>query len=317
MTARKRGVTGLCGVLLVDKPAGMTSHDVVSAVRRATGEGRVGHAGTLDPMATGLLVMLVGPATRLEPYISAAEKSYAATIAFGAATDTDDTEGQVVAELAVPSEVCDSAHAQEVLEGFLGEAMQQPPVYSAIKVGGKTAHRAARMGHEIELAPRPIRVDRARLVAIECSPPSWTVDFTVSKGTYIRALARDIGQRAGTVAHLSGLRRTTVGPLDVSDARALEDVVSAAQQGLLDSLWVDPVHALGFPAAEVDPVLAEDGRPIPVDRMSSTTLAAIDGESLVSVVAQPHGSLLGLYSRRGDRLVPRVVFPTGVTRGVQ
>ena len=187
MSAARRGATGLSGILLVDKPEGMTSHDVVAIVRRATGEGRVGHAGTLDPAATGLLVVLVGPATRLEPYLSSATKSYEATIAFGAATDTDDADGVIVATSPVPENVRDPAYAQALLARFLGESEQVPPTYSAIKTAGKAAHRVARAGGEVVVQPRPIRVDEARLLGVDPATESWRVSFTVSKGTYIRA----------------------------------------------------------------------------------------------------------------------------------
>ncbi len=211
MSAARRGATGLSGILLVDKPEGMTSHDVVAIVRRATGEGRVGHAGTLDPAATGLLVVLVGPATRLEPYLSSATKSYEATIAFGAATDTDDADGAVIATSPVPTEVGDPVYARALLARLLGDSEQMPPTYSAIKTAGEVAHRVARAGGEVVVRPRAIRVDEARLLDVDPETESWRVAFTVSKGTYIRALARDVGLAADTHAHLSGLTRTNSG----------------------------------------------------------------------------------------------------------
>ncbi|HEY5506633.1 MAG TPA: tRNA pseudouridine(55) synthase TruB, partial [Coriobacteriia bacterium] len=220
----RRGATSLVGILPLDKPAGLTSHDVVARVRRSTGEGRVGHAGTLDPMATGLLVVLIGAYARLAPYLTSASKCYEATIAFGAETDTDDAEGAVTRRAAVPAELLDPGHARVVLSGFLGSSMQTPPAYSAIKVGGRTAHREARAGSAMELEPRPVEVLAAELLATDADAASWNVAFDVSKGTYIRALARDIGRACGSAAHLSALRRTTSGRLTLADSHTLEEM---------------------------------------------------------------------------------------------
>ncbi|HZL05264.1 MAG TPA: tRNA pseudouridine(55) synthase TruB, partial [Coriobacteriia bacterium] len=192
----RRGATDLSGILAVDKPSGITSHDVVAAVRRATGERRVGHAGTLDPVATGLLTILVGPATRLEPYLSGHDKTYVATIAFGTSTDTDDADGAVIQTVPVPGDVIDPDAASRLLASFTGEQLQVPPAYSAIKRGGQVAHRAARAGEPLAIEPRPVVVRAAELIAIDSTVPVWDVRFTVSKGTYIRALARDIGAKA-------------------------------------------------------------------------------------------------------------------------
>ncbi len=304
MSARRRGATGLAGVLLVDKPAGLTSHDVVSRIRRITGEGRVGHAGTLDPMATGLLVVLIGPATRLEPYLSSASKSYLATIRFGAATDTDDAEGAVTEELPVDARTFDPAAARELLSTLLGESDQMPPAYSAIKVGGTVAHRAARAGTPLDLKPRPITVYEAELTGVDAGTSTWDVSFRVSKGTYIRSIARDIGVRAATVAHLAALRRTSSGPLEVADAFSLEQIEAAGAEGFAE-LLIDPVRALGLPVVSTSPAAVTDGRPI-----AEGVDAAADGE-LVAMTAED-GSLCALYRRSGERLVAEVVFPQPV-----
>ncbi|MDO8987513.1 MAG: tRNA pseudouridine(55) synthase TruB, partial [Coriobacteriia bacterium] len=214
----KRGESGLSGVLLVDKPAGMTSHDVVAIVRRAIKEKRVGHAGTLDPDATGLLVVLVGPATRLEPFLSSASKAYTATISFGKATDTDDAAGATIRSAAVPDELFNKVQALETLSHFMGVSEQMPPAYSAIKVGGVTAHRAARAGDALELRARTTEVFEATLIGLDRVRQTWDVRFDVSKGTYIRALARDIGEYLDSAAHLSALRRTRSGALSLDDA---------------------------------------------------------------------------------------------------
>lgn len=299
--ARRRGATSLSGILLVDKPAGMTSHDVVARIRRYTGEGRVGHAGTLDPAATGLLVVLIGPYTRLEPYLSAAEKSYVATIRFGSATDTDDAEGETIATAPVPDAIFDPVRAREHLGGFLGRSEQMPPAYSAIKVDGQVAHRAARAGEALELKARPIEVFEAELVAVDADEALWVVEFRVSKGTYIRSLARDLGRAAGTEAHLAGLKRTASGTLSLAQAVSLEDVERVAAMGDVADLFADPLAALGLPAvaAPLDDVVT--GRKLPLP--SSPELAE---EALVAVTAD--GALAAVYRRRGDSLVPDAVF---------
>lgn len=296
---RRRGATGLSGVLVIDKPAGMTSHDVVAAVRRATGEGRVGHAGTLDPMATGLLVVLVGPYTRLEPFLSCAGKRYDATILFGAETDTDDAEGAIVRTADVPAEALDPGFAASVLARFTGALSQRPPAYSAIKVDGTTAHRAARAGAALELAERAVVVHEATLAAIVADPPSWQVSFFVSKGTYIRALARDIGAAIGSAGHLGALRRTASGTLSLDGSTALADVVAAED---VTTLFVDPLVALGLPV--VDAPLASVSNGLAISRELPPEIP--DG-SLVSVVSE--AALAAVYEVRGERLVPRAVFP--------
>ncbi len=303
---RRRGATGLAGILPLDKPAGMTSHDVVAAVRRESGEGRVGHAGTLDPMATGLLVVLVGPYARLEPYLSGAWKTYEARIAFGTSTDTDDAEGENVDALAVPDDVLDPHRAQSVLDTFLGSSMQDPPAYSAIKVGGRTAHKAARAGEPLDLAPRPIEVTSAQLVRIDRDARTWDVTFHVSKGTYVRALARDIGRACGTAAHLSALRRTTAGLLSLDDARDLDDALSAIAEGHANALFIEPTAALGLPVVEAAPAHVADGRRLAVDAGST-----LPEGSLAAVTVE--GRLHGVYRRHGDLLVADAIVAGSVT----
>jgi tRNA pseudouridine55 synthase len=301
--ASRRGATGLCGVLAVDKPLGLTSHDVVAAVRRATGEGRVGHAGTLDPLATGLLVVLIGPYTRLEPYLSAETKTYEAQVTFGAETDTDDAEGAVTREAAVPAELFDPSRAQAILDGFLGDSLQTPPAYSAIKVGGKTAHRVARAGGTIVLEPRPVHVATAELRSADADMLTWRVGFAVSKGTYIRSLARDIGRAAGTAAHLGGLRRTASGQLRLAVAHALDEVADAAAAGDLPRLFADPVAALGLPVVEAAAAEVRLGRPL--------ASGALTAEAGKPVAVTAGGRLAAVYRAERDALVPEAVFPEG------
>ncbi len=302
----QRGATDLAGVLLVDKPAGLTSHDVVSAIRVATGERRIGHSGTLDPMATGLLVVIIGRATRLERYLVGHDKSYEARIAFGKATDTLDAEGVVTETAPVPPEVLDETFAREVLARFVGRQDQTPPAYSAIKRGGMSAHRVARAGGIPVLEPRPVEVYEASLREIRTKRPAWDVSFSVSKGTYIRSLARDIGEAAGTLAHLSALRRTSAGLARLTDAMNLEDAVVSAEAGLLEEHLIDPVALLGMRCVEVSAEDVRDGRSV-----TTTEVASAEDEPVAIVAGD---QLLGVYRQRGNTLVPETVLVPGVPR---
>ena len=233
----KRQVSRINCLLGIDKPQGMTSHDVVARVRRALGERRVGHAGTLDPMATGVMVVGIGQATRLLGLLTLDTKAYVAEISFGAETNTDDLEGTVTREAAVPAEVGDADFAREVLAGMHGVQDQVPPAFSAISVEGVRSYRRARAGEEVALPPRRIEVIDALLLGVGAGPrgPVWTVAFTVSKGTYIRALARDLGRRVGSAAHLTALRRTASGSIGLGQCLALDAVEPAgALRGALD-----------------------------------------------------------------------------------
>lgn len=303
----KRGATDLSGVLPVDKPAGVTSHDVVNVVRRVTGERRVGHAGTLDPSATGLLVVLVGPATRLAPYLTGAEKTYEARIVFGSETDTDDGEGAVTRTAPVPPALSDERVAREALANIVGVHEQVPPAYSAIKVDGRTAHRVARGGGEVRLEPRRIEVLEAELLSIASEDElTYTVRFVVSKGTYVRALARDLGRALGTAAHLGGLRRTRSGALTIEDAHQLSEVEDAGPSGV-EHLFVDAVTALGLPAIELSQTDAEF-----VAHGTAIDAAAAAGLGDGPIALTRMGRLLAVYEKRGGRLSAAVVFPGSV-----
>lgn len=300
---KRRGATALRGVLALDKPTGMTSHDVVGRIRRATGEGRVGHAGTLDPAATGLLVVLVGPFTRLEPYLSSAEKSYEARISFGDETDTDDAEGSTIRTAPVPDTCRDEVHARSVLAGLIGRSLQKPPAFSALKVAGRTAHEAARAGQPLDLAPRPVEVFEARLISIDPDTGTWDVFFRVSKGTYVRALARDLGRACGTAAHLSALRRTASGPLSLADAHSLPSAEAEAAEGRIEAFFADPLRALGLPVVEMPPGATRTGSALPLPG----DLALPDGANVAIV---EDGRLAGVYRTEADCLVPSMVLPT-------
>jgi len=238
------------GLAVVDKPAGLTSHDVVARVRRITGTRKVGHAGTLDPMATGVLVLGVGRATRLLTYLVGVDKGYRATIRLGVGTVTDDSEGDLLTRTDA-SDVTDQ-QVREGVRALTGPIQQVPSAVSAIKVDGRRAYARVRAGEEVTLAARPVTVSRFAIAQIRRCPVegSVTVDLDVevdcSSGTYIRALARDLGAGLGVGGHLTALRRTRVGPYVESAARSLEDL---AADGALMS--VQEAARAAFPAREL------------------------------------------------------------------
>ncbi len=212
------------GLVIVDKAGGMTSHDVVARVRRLAGTRKVGHAGTLDPMATGVLVVGVGKATRLLGYLTLTEKEYAATIRLGQSTSTDDAEGEITG--GAPATDVSAETLRMAVAGLAGEIQQVPPAVSAIKVDGQRAYRLTRAGAAPELKARPVTVYEFTVTAVRRDGPLLDLDATVrcSSGTYIRALARDLGAALGTGGHLTRLRRTRVGGYRVEDARTLEQL---------------------------------------------------------------------------------------------
>ncbi len=214
------------GLILLDKPSGPTSHDMVYAVRRGAGEKRVGHAGTLDPLATGLLVMCLGPATRLSEYLSGKDKRYTARLRLGQATNTYDAQGEVTStsDLIPDQDAVDAA-----LAGFRGSQQQVPPAFSAIKRGGQKAYDLARRGETVVLDARPVVFFSIELM--EWQPLELVLDVHCSAGTYIRSLAHDLGQRLGCGAHLSGLRRTASGTLSVDQAVPLDRLQAAFAAG--------------------------------------------------------------------------------------
>jgi tRNA pseudouridine55 synthase len=216
------------GILNIDKPAGWTSHDVVARVRSLTRQKRVGHAGTLDPMATGVLLVCVGQATRVSEYLMELRKLYRARIRFGIATDTYDAEGRVTAQ----SDVIPSRQEIEaLLPRFTGSILQAPPPYSALKVEGEPAYRRARRGEAVEQAPRPVEIYEIRLLA--WAPPDLEIEVACGRGTYIRSLANDLGQAAGSAAHLAALERRAVGHFTIEDATSMPEFEAL----VADDLW--------------------------------------------------------------------------------
>ena len=276
------------------KPAGPTSHDVVHIVRRALREQRVGHLGTLDPFAKGLLVLVVGRATRLAPFAADWPKTYEGVIRLGITTDTDDLTGAVVAT--APWTAITPAQLAEVIGSFRGGYDQRPPAYSAVKIEGERAYRRARRGEAVAPEPRPVEIRELELV--EAAVPDLQFRATVSAGTYLRSLARDIGAKLGCGAHLTALRRTAVGPLRLADAVAPEAVTEAALQDA--AILVGHMARRQVDKKERDAVV--HGRPIGLNPNpeSRDPIAVFDGAELLAV-AEPVG----------DLLKPRVVVAEG------
>jgi tRNA pseudouridine55 synthase len=255
----------ISGVLVVDKPVGMTSHDVVQAIRNGTGIRRAGHTGTLDPRASGVLVVLIGPAVRLSEFVSASDKRYQAIIRLGNTTDTYDADGKFTSQ-EMPVDVTEEEF-EKVLKGFEGEIEQTPPQYSAVKVKGRKAYEMARKGEEVELEPRIIQVHH--LEVLEWAPPEVVVDVHCSSGTYVRSLANDLGELLGTGAYLVGLRRTKSGRFTLRDAVPLRKLQEAFQSGNWYQYLIPAAEALGdWDARELDPDEVEavrHGHRVPAD----------------------------------------------------
>ncbi|MDR0459267.1 MAG: tRNA pseudouridine(55) synthase TruB [Coriobacteriales bacterium] len=237
MAKPRRGATDLDGVLLIDKPIGLTSHDVVDQIRSLTSEGRVGHAGTLDPAASGLLIVCIGPATRLSERLTGMDKEYLARIAFGSSTSTDDADGEVIASSQIPAKLSEPGFIHSVLDSFIGNISQIPPQFSAIKKQGVPAYRQARKGQTVALEPRLVTIYRLELLA--ATEASWDIVAEVSKGTYIRSLARDIGAAVGCPAHLAELRRLRIGDWRVAQAYSLDDIAAACALGNINRCFIE------------------------------------------------------------------------------
>lgn len=331
----RRGESGESFLLAVDKPSGMSSHDVVNECRRAFGERRVGHAGTLDPLASGVLVVCVGPATRLDRFLVGHDKRYEAGIRFGFSTTTDDAAGDPTRRGKPAASLFDESFARSYLESIVGARQQLPPAYSAVKVAGTRSYAAARKGKVIDLSPREIHIHAAELLGIDEAPdsfdPVWAVRLHVSKGTYVRSIARDAGAALGCPAHLAWLRRTASGAVALDDCTSLEGVRRGAPVKL------DPVRALGFRVTFCEGGAARalaNGSPIDADGLAVCAYAPhagaascactsglmpsdaplADGEPVCMVA---DGRLRAVYAADGGagRLRPLCVFAQGVERG--
>jgi tRNA pseudouridine55 synthase len=297
------------GLLVIDKPPSWTSHDVVARIRRLTGERRVGHAGTLDPLATGVLVVGIGQGTRVLTFLDKDRKTYAAVVRLGQSTSTYDAAGEITSESGV--EQISQTGVEEALELFRGPFTQLPPMFSAIKVAGRPLYRYAREGIELERTPRSVFVTSLRLLAFD--PPLVHLEIESSAGFYVRSLANDLGSALGCGGHLEALRRMRSGPFGAGDACSLEDVERAVDSERLPAL-LKPLDAplLGHPA-----VILSD----------SSTTSVTQGRTLDTSQwkASPVGDLCRAYSasgdligllRLGDSAQPVKVFPEG-RRGPQ
>lgn len=289
------------GILLVDKPAGLTSHDVVARTRRAFGTRKVGHAGTLDPMATGLLVIGIEGATRLLTYIVGADKTYHATIRLGQTTGTDDADGEITAQAAPESWAAVTPEAVSAgIAALTGDISQVPSAVSAIKVDGQRAYDRVRAGEEVVLAARDVVVSRFDVVAERVGEGTHDLDVIVdcSSGTYIRALARDLGAALGVGGHLTALRRTRVGPFDVSDSVVIDALEGAPT--------LSPADAAGRILQPL-PVSSDEARDLRHGKRLGGQAARLDGPLAAAI--DTDGVLVGIVEKRGADLKSAMNMP--------
>jgi tRNA pseudouridine55 synthase len=307
---RQPDAPGMHGILVVAKPAGPTSHDVVALVRRLASTRRIGHGGTLDPFASGVLPLFLGSATRLVEYHLADDKAYRATICFGASSTTDDLDG----ELTPASGPAPSRESGEAgLAAFLGPQLQRPPAYSAVQVGGRRAYAMARAGEAVELPPRQVDIKGLELIEWDGSDPDRPiaiVDVTCSAGTYVRALARDLGERLGSAAYLGALVRTASGPFALAGAKSLDDIRDAAAASGPDGVralllppdtGLESIPSVSLSADEIRD--ASQGRFV---RPASGLREAPEGVALRLV--DPEGMIVGMGRRDGARIAPTKMF---------
>ena len=322
-TGRRNYNRQMDGALIIDKPAGLTSHDVVARVRRIIGHRRVGHTGTLDPFATGVLVVLVGRATRLAQFLSGAEKEYEALIRLGYATDTGDVTGTRVEESHAKTRSAQSLRKEEIeaaMASLTGDIEQLPPMFSAKKIGGRKLYEHARRGEEIERQPARVTISEFELLNDDGEFPRRNEDGTAdlrarvvcSAGTYVRTLAEDLGKRLGTGAHLAALRRTRAGRFEINDAQTLEDLAERMAQGSLPQALISPGDALShLPSIVLDE--AQAGQTI-----HGIDLRLADDESRLwiegdSIRMTSRGELIavGTFDASSHTVHPAVVIGTG------
>ncbi len=298
------------GVLVVAKPAGPTSHDVVALVRRLALTRRIGHGGTLDPFASGVLPLFLGGATRLVEYHLADDKAYRATVCFGATSTTDDLDGEL-SPIQAPAPTREGLEA--MLGNFVGPQLQQPPAYSAIQVGGRRAYALARAGETVELAPRQVEIKRLELLEWDGSDPDRPIavlDVTCSAGTYVRALARDLGARLGSGAYLGALVRTASGPFALDGARSLDEIRNAAATAGPDGIralllrpdtGLEALPAVSLTADEIAD--AAQGRFV---RPAAGLRGTDEGTPLRLLDAA--GLIVGMGRREGTRIAPTKIL---------
>ncbi|HOB47729.1 MAG TPA: tRNA pseudouridine(55) synthase TruB [Mycobacterium sp.] len=301
MTSVSAGVAA--GLVVVDKPGGMTSHDVVARCRRLFGTRKVGHAGTLDPMATGVLIVGIERATKILGLLTATSKSYSATIRLGRTTSTDDAEGEVLQD--IPAEDVAEDAILAGIAGLRGEISQRPSAVSAVKIGGKRAYQLVREGEDVEIPARTVRIDRFSLLELRRVGSFTDLDVEVdcSSGTYIRALARDLGHGLGVGGHLTALRRTRVGCFGLDQARTLDQLAEHPRL----SYTIDEACLLAFPRRDITAAQADDashGRPLPA--------AGIDG---VWAAVDTGGRVIALLEDRGPATKSVVVIRPATMQG--
>lgn len=285
----------MLGIVLIDKPLGITSHDVIARLRRRFNTRRIGHAGTLDPLATGLLVVAVGPATRFLQYLPLEPKEYVGQIRFGIETTTQDAEGNVVAEKPVPSDLL--FEVDYVLPEFKGSIQQIPPLYSAVKKEGKPLYVYARRGEDVEREPRSVYIGEVELLGQEGN--DIEVRVVCSGGTYMRTYAHDLGQRLGCGAHLSALRRTRVGKFGIEDAVTLDDVEEGDLLPLAEALPPVPLVSLTYRQVEA----IRQGQPVGCLHPPGGVVCGLVG---------PEGEVVGMARIDGQELHPECVIPAVV-----
>jgi tRNA pseudouridine55 synthase len=307
---RRKDAPGPAGFLVVDKPVGLTSHDVVDAARRWFGIRRVGHLGTLDPRATGVLPLAIREATKLVPFLAEGRKVYVGSIRLGTATDTYDGEGQVTHRHDGPFPAEDEVRA--VLAQFLGAILQVPPMFSSVKKDGVPLYRLARRGEEVEREPRRVEIHSIEMP--HYAPPEIGIEVTCSPGTYVRSLAHEVGERLGCGAHLSALRRTASGPFSMEQARTPEECERLADAGELPEALMAPADVLGLPQVRLTALQARrvtHGGDIPAAEAAGefeTGPAPRPGDRLSALA--PSGTLLAVMELRADRrLHPLRVLP--------
>lgn len=307
------------GLLVVDKPAGWTSHDVVARARRLCATRRVGHAGTLDPMATGVLVLGIDKGTKLLTFLVGLDKAYTATIRLGQATLTDDAEGEVTAAVGVTDPAAAEAALPSAVAALSGDIEQVPSSVSAIKVGGERSYARVRKGDDVDLPPRPVTVSRFEVLGVTPTTAPLSggevlgvldvdVAVEVSSGTYVRALARDLGAALGVGGHLTALRRTRVGRFDVTDAVPLDELIARVEAGADPATWILPLAEAARTQLPVHEVSVEEARSLGHGQRITS------GEARAEAVAaiDPGGRLVAVLDESRSTARARVVFvPAG------
>lgn len=281
------------GIVLIDKPLEFSSHDVVAKLRRKFNTKRIGHAGTLDPMATGLLVIAVGPATRFLQYLPLEPKVYRATVRFGIATDSYDSEGEITSERMVPHDI--AAQVQEVIPSMIGLQEQLPPMFSAVKVKGQPLYKYARQGIEMERKPRTIHVERMDILQI--GETTVELEIECSGGTYVRTIAHDLGERIGCGAYLQSLVRSQVGLFRLEDAHTIDDVTMNDMIPLRTALRPMQIRTL----SDLETMRVRNG---------GSVANLIDAKGEFVALAEPNGEIISVAAVQGNVLKPECVIPT-------